>query len=652
MDKILLFLILSLCLFQNSYSQKYSTKSKKAISYFEKSLQYYRNFNYNEALEYAEKAIKKDKEFVEVYYLLSDIYGQLGEYNRKIQILKKAIQLNPAKSKFAYLNLCKTEIYIGKYIDAKKNLLEFRKRNPGNKYLSEIKDLHLRCEFAINAIENPVEFKAENLGDKVNTKYDDYSPVLTLDEKQLIFTVGIPRSGVSEVYTQKDTQEDFFVSEKSDSGIWQKSKNIGKPVNTPGNEGAQSISPDGKFLFFTSCNNILNKNHHGKSYGSCDLFYSIFQTNKWSQPENIGKPINSKYWETQPSFSSDGKTLYFVSNRPGGKGNSDIWTSELKKDGTWKTPRNIGDIVNTKGSEQYPFIHPDNKTLYFSSDGHLGMGRTDLFVSRKDSLGNWTKPKNLGYPINTYKDEVSLIVNAEGNKAFFSSDNLSGFGRLDLYSFDLNEENRPERVTYLKGIVYDSETRKTVLADFELINLQNGKTVTESFSDPKNGGFLICLPTGNNYALNVTKSGYLFHSENFSLANLFKDKEAYHIDIPLVPIKIGKKIVLKNIFFELDSYELKHESYVELNKAFDFLKKNSSMKIEIGGHTDNSGTKKHNEELSSNRAQTVFNYFISKGIEKKRLSYKGYADNVPISDNSTKEGRAKNRRTEFQITGK
>ncbi len=635
--------------FQICIAQKYSTKSRKAIKYFEKSIKHYGNYSYGQALIDAKKAIKKDSNFIEVYYLMSDIFSSQKRYEEKINSLKKTISINPEKNKFTYLNLSKTELYIGRYSDALEHIIEFEKRKPNDKYLSEINNLKKKCLFAINAIKNPVKFEPQNLGNSINTNLDEYSPTLTVDEQALIYTVGVPKKGVTGVSSQKDIQEDFFISNKSDSGLWIVAKNMQKPVNTSGNEGAQSISPDGKILFFTSCDNMFGENFHGKSYGSCDIFYSIKTKKGWSEPENLGKPVNSRAWESQPSFSSDGRTLYFVSNRAGGKGKKDIWKSIKQKNGTWSEPENLGEKINTKNDEQSPFIHQDNKTLYFSSNGHTGMGKYDLFIVRKNTEGMWSSPENLGFPINTHEDQFGLIVNAKGDKAYFSSVYNKGYGGLDIYSFQLSEKNRPDEVSYTKGVVYDAETLRKLQAELELIDMESGEVFTESVSDAQTGEFLICLPIGKNYAVNVSKSGYLFYSGKFSLKNNSDSIVKYIINVPLLPIKKGKSIVLKNILFETDSYKFKKEAYIELNKLFNFLKNNNTLSAEIGGHTDNKGSREHNKKLSNNRARAVYEYLIKKGINNNRLSYNGYGQEIPIADNKTKIGRAENRRTELKI---
>ena len=306
-------------------------------------------------------------------------------------------------------------------------------------------------------------------------------------------------------------------------------------------------------------------------------------------------------------------------------------------------PVDLGDSINTKDTEMAPFIHPDDLTLYFTSNGHPGMGGLDLFYSRKDENGFWGKPVNMGYPINTYADEITLVVNAGGDLAYISSDKLGGKGKQDIYSFKLYKEAQPLKVTYFKGIVFNKETKKRLEAKFELIDLTSGKVVIESRSDPVNGEFLVALPTNKDYALNVSKTGYLFYSDHFALKGENSKARPFIRDIPLQEIGIGETVVLKNIFFDTDKYELKPESRSELENLINLLQTNGKIRIEISGHTDNAGTAVYNLTLSKNRAKAVYDYLVEYGISAGRLSYEGYGLTKPIDTNETEQGRANNR---------
>jgi outer membrane protein OmpA-like peptidoglycan-associated protein len=338
-----------------------------------------------------------------------------------------------------------------------------------------------------------------------------------------------------------------------------------------------------------------------------------------------------------------------VSNRAGGQGGTDIWKCTKNEAGKWANLVNLGDSVNSPENEESPYIHPDNKTLYFSSEGWPGMGNKDLFLSRIKKDGKFSTPMNLGYPINTAESERDLIVSANAKTAYFSSERPGGNGGLDLYSFELYKEAQPQAVTYVKGKVFDKVTKIGLEAKFELIDLETGQMVMQATSMTGSGEFLVCLPINKNYLMNVSKNGYLFASENFSLKGLTDNLKAYEMNVPLTPIKAGEKVVLKNIFFETASFTLKEESKIELQKLKSFLILNAATTIEIGGHTDNVGDKKSNQILSENRAKAVYDYLIANEITKERLTFKGFGDTMPIDDNKTETGKANNRRTEFMI---
>ncbi len=640
---IFFFLFLSQVGF-SQYKKDYSTNSKKAIRFFEAAYRSYNSMKYEEALNYLAMAKKADKKFIEPYLLEADIFEENAYYQKEIDAYKQALAIDPNFSPNTYYLLGETEYRMGYYSESVahlKRVSDFKNVKPRLKRLTEI--ILERAEFADQAVKTPVQFNPINLGDSVNSELDEYWPSLTADEQTLFITRLVPINK-QQPASELNGQEDFYYSKKQPDGSWGTAKPLGYPINTPNNEGAPTVSADGQSYYFTACN-------RKDGYGKCDIYFSKRIGEKWTKPVNIGEPVNSRYWESQPSISADGQRLFFVSGRPGGKGQLDIWVSHLQPDGKWGNPVNLGDSVNTPFKEMSPFIHPDGKTLYFSSDGWIGMGGDDLFVTHQ--MGNdtsWTKPQNLGYPINTNGDEIGLIVNTRGNMAMFSSRREQGKGR-DIFEFDLPEDLRPDLVTYVSGKVYDAKTKRPLGTQIELYDLATSKRVALLNSNEGDGSFLVCLPSKKDYALNIQKTGYLFHSENFSLKNPKGVLKNFHLDVPLEPIAIGSRVVLKNIFFETDSYELKPESKTELDKLIAFMTQNPKVKIEISGHTDTQGTAAHNKVLSENRAKAVYNYLVKNSIDKTRMSYKGYGYDKPIATNDTEAGRALNRRTEFKVVG-
>jgi outer membrane protein OmpA-like peptidoglycan-associated protein len=631
-----------LFLAQMSWSQiNYSTKNKKAIKYFDQAMEYFQTKEMTDCESNLLKALKEDDQFTEAHLLLAQIYDEQKKYELAIKSYNNIIDIDPDFFPNIYFSMGDDEFTLGKYNDAQlhlKQFLTYEKLPPKLKARGQF--LLKCCNFAVEAVENPVPFTPVNLGDNVNSKYSEYSPSLTVDEQTLVVTRLVPRD--ENTVHQQPFEEDFYISEKQPDSSWSEMVRMSAPLNSHGNEGAQSLAPDGQTLYFTVCN-------RSDGLGSCDLYISQRKGEGWSAPINMGIKVNTGVWDSQPSISPDGKTLYFASARGGGKGKMDIWKTSKDENGSWMSPVNLGDSINTEMSEMSPFIHSDGRTLYYTSTGHPGMGGMDIFYSKMDDNGNWSSPKNIGYPINTNNDEGYLIVNARGNKAYFSSDNYGGKGAMDIYSFDLYEAARPTAVTYMKGTVYDSKTKKRLQAKFELIDLSNSNTVAQSESDPLTGEFLVSLPSDRNYALNVSRDGYLFYSENFELKGDHSQLKPFMKDVYLQPIEAGSIVILKNIFFDFDKFDLKPESLIELNRLFDLLKKNPALKIEIGGHTDNKGTAEYNQKLSESRSRSVFDFLVNKGIDKSRLSYKGYGLTKPIDTNDTDEGRANNRRTEFKV---
>jgi len=615
---------------------KPATRSKKAIDAYNKALQNYTLHNYDLAEKFLLEAIDDDSRFIDAYMLLAEVCEDWDKPIKAIDAYRKGLKINENYYTPGFIRLAILEFGEGMYREAKTSYEHFLTLKTGNLSNEEkARDGIRRCDFAIHAQENPVDFKPVNLGPGVNTAGDEYWPCLSADEQTLIIT-----RLVKSYDFLKKVQEDFFISLRRDSG-WEIMKNAGSPLNTADNEGAQTITGDGRYMVFTACN-------RSDGLGRCDLYFSVKEGNSWSKPRNMGKPVNSPLRETQPSITPDGRTLYFSSDRPGGKGQHDIWVTHRTGDETWSMPENLGDSINTTGTEMSPFIHPDNQSLYFSSNVHTGMGGYDIFVSRRDTSGGWRRPLNLGYPINTNRDEIGLIVNARGDKAYFSSDIDKNQGK-DIFIFDMPLQNRPAMVTYMKGRVLDAIDSRLLGADIELIDLESGKKIYESASDSISGEFLVTIPVNHNYMLNVSREGYLFYSENFSFKGIFRADKPFLKDVPLQPLEIGKSVILNNVFFESDSYALRNESQIELNKVVQLLKSNPAIRIEISGHTDSTGNEAYNQKLSENRAKTVAEYLVSASIQADRLVYRGYGMIYPISSNESEEGKARNRRTEMKI---
>lgn len=625
--------------------RSYTTNDKKAIKRYEAALDAYQHRDMQGAIAILEDLTKTSKDFVEPYFMLAQIYDETNQTERAIEPLEKAMAMNEKFYPAGWMMLAECYFMQGNYDEAERAITKFMPYPKENQYQEKRAQLILSsCTFAKRAMQNPVPFNPINLGPGVNTEQDEYYPCITADEQTLLFT-----RLVKDDRAYQGKQEDFYISTKKDN-VWQEAEPV-REINTVKNEGAPTLSADGQMLIFTACESADGTwGGDRQGIGSCDLFYSYKTPNGWSPAQNMGSGINTSTWESQPSFAANGRTLYFVRGKRTASGikEQDIYYSYIMEDGRWSVPMKVPGKVNTIFEEESVMIHPDGHTMYFSSNGHTGMGGLDIFMSKLLPNGDWDTPVNLGYPINTHRNENSFQVTAAGDKALFASDREGGFGGLDLYEFELHAKARPTPVTYVKGVVSDKLSYKKLDAQLQLIDLETGKIVAETFSSKGTGDFLLCIPTGKAYAMNVSKEGYLFHSENFSLVN-YNSLEPYRLDVELQKLRPGATIVLNNVFFETNKWDLKPESKAELNKLADLLKANPTKKVEISGHTDNVGNDAANQTLSENRAASVVEYLISQGVSAAQLTAKGYGETKPVASNDTEEGRAKNRRTEFKI---
>lgn len=648
-----LFLIFFVLCCYGVVAQNYSVKSKKAIANFEAAQSAYASNRMGEAINNLDAAIEKEPAFLEAYLLKADICFSLQQYDKEVLALERALAIDSTFFIPALFNMGVAKYNTGQYDDVAQWMQAFKRHNK-NRPTKLNPDFWVeKAKFAKEAIVNPIFIEPYNLGQNINSKLDEYWPSLSADGSTMIFTVLVPK----DPFEGEDTglpktainfREDFYVSYRRE-GEWQPREPV-VSLNTNSNEGAQTLSADGNWMFFTACGRSGGK-------GSCDIWFSKRTADGWSQPTNVGAPVNTAFWESQPSFSSDGRTLYFVSSRPGGKGKKDIWKAYItgyKKDGTpfFGKVENLGPQINSEGDENSPFIHHDNQTLYFSSDGWPGMGAMDLFYSKHDSINGWQRPINLGYPLNTEKEEIGLVINAKGDLGYFSSNGLEAREDKDIYQFTIPEQIRPKPVTYIKGKVFDMDTREVLSADIRINKLPNGELSVNTFTAPHSGEFLFCLPAGDSYALNIQKEGYLFYSDNFEVSAKGTIAKPQMLNVYLSQIKEGASFVLRNVFFESDSYQLMAESFTELNYVVRLLQLNPSLKVEIGGHTDATGSKAYNLDLSEKRAKAVYDYIVDKGIAVTQLHYKGYGFDQPLESNATEEGKSKNRRTELKVIEK
>lgn len=632
LKKLLVLIVCGVC-----WVSTFAQDSKRSEKLFEEARKYYVEDSYPAAVETADKILQKDPGYAPAHLLLAEIYKDIDSTRLEIKHLTQAVELDD--NPLIDFRLGEAFYKLGMYSEA----LSFYEKYTENKDIPEKRQFLLACKiascrFAINSIANPVAFEPTNLGDEINTPNDEYWPTPSLDGKHLVFTRLMKDGG--------RPQEDFFMA-GIDSFNWDNAIPISE-VNTSDNEGAQTLSADAKILFFTACN-------REDGLGSCDIYFSRLVEGKWTEPRNAGAPLNSRSWEGQPSLSSDNRYLYFSSNRPGGKGQKDIWRIAFNGfaesgEPQWGKPENMV-ALNTSGDEISPFIHANNHNFYFASDTHVGMGGLDLFTAEINENGKVENLKNMGYPINTYQDDMGLTISSIGDVAYFSSARESENG-LDIFSFNLDRGLQPRPVTYIRATVTNKVTTAPIMADIELVNLNSSVEEPRIEKADENGQIMLALPVGRNYAFNVSEDGFMFYSQSMRLADENSLTDPFILNIDLEPIEVGAEMDLHNIYYETDSFAILSESEPELQKLVSFLKNNSGLKVEIQGHTDSSGNPESNLELSKLRAKSVVDYLVENGIPGSRLQSQGYGDTKAVATNETVEGRRLNRRTTIKVIAK
>lgn len=617
---------------------KYHTTDKRAEKYYEEARQYLKRAQFREAFEPLQDALDKDPEFIEVWLAMGSANYRLGRFEETLAALQKALEIDPDYSKSIYAYFLIGEIYFkqASYEKAKAYLEHYLSREDTEiQKRKQAEEMVNNCQFALAAMETAFDYNIQMLPDHANSFALQYFPVLSVDQQKIYFT---RREGIS---VQHD--EDIYFSEKQSDGSWSVPQSISENINSVYNEGAASLSADGRTLVFTSCDGR-------RGYGSCDIYVSYKEGNNWSEPENMGNMINSAAWEAQPSLSADGRTIYFVSNRQGGYGRKDIWSSSKNKKGKWETAVNLGKKINTNKDEISPFIHANGESIYYSSNGMIGLGGLDIYMSEKaDSV--WSDPINLGYPLNDAHDQLSLYISSGGKKGYYTIEKKDrGAFESKLYSFDLPDSFQvSNKSSYLKGTVTDAETGAPLSAEIKLYKLDDEKYYSELTSDKKNGEYTVVLSESNQYGLYISAAGYLFQDFSFS----FEDVDAFDsnlLDIKLEPVKVGAITVLGNIFFDFNEYTLQRSSMSELKEVYDFLRQNPNVKVEISGHTDNVGSEQYNLELSTKRAKSVYDFLLFKRIRPEQISYVGYGQSRPVVPNDNLENQSMNRRIEFKIS--
>lgn len=647
---------------------------------------------YKAALPFYEKAYSFNPNNAELNYKIGMCYINTNFRTRSLPYFEKALKLRPTVHPELKYYLGYSYHLHKKWDDAIKYYNEYASQNANVKgsnieLLKAATKKITECKSGKKLEATPVRVFIDNMGTNINTEYPEYCMIMNADGSEIYFTSRrntTTGGGIDDI--NGGYFEDIFYATKEGDG-WSKATNIGSPINTKGHDATVALSPDGsKMLVY-----IDDK-------GDGNIYESVKKGDVWSKPKKMDDVICSPYHESSAWYSNDGKRLYFISSRPlpGSKDkmekDKDIyyvtWNADKKK---WDNLVRLPDNINTPYDEDGLFIHPDGKTIYFSSKGHNSIGGYDVFFTELSPDGTFSDPINIGMPINTPDDDAFFVLTASGRYGYMTSFRDDGHGEKDLYKITflgeekqplLNSEdillagldmviseknvepiisNRRGELALLKGTVYDDKTKKPLHGYIELTDNTTGESLAEFESDPVTGRFLLSLPAGKNYGIAVKSDGYLFHSENFDIPK-GADYQEYNKEIYMKKIEIGEVIVLRNIFYDLAKYSLRPESKTELNRLIKLLNDNPTLKIQISGHTDSRGSDESNKELSRNRAKEVVDYLVKAGISESRLKYEGYGEEQLIHSDAAiaklktaKEKEAahqENRRTEFKILSK
>ncbi len=654
---------------------------KEGDKLYEQGFQFYK-----EALPYYEKAYAFNPNSSELNYKLGKCYLSSVYKSKALDVLKSVEKMNPQIATDFYYYLGQANHLAMKWDDAIRCYTKYQqaiqndpriKKDPMFDIQGLSDEMTMRVNQCYNGKEladKPIRVFIDNLGDNINTKYNEYGAVISADESVIVFTARRPNSTGGKIDPGLNEHfEDLYISYRGEDGEWGLAENLGEPVNSKDHDAVSAISADGqRFIVYL-----------GKKNGG-DLYECVLTGDVWSKPEDLGKNINTDFHESSACYAPDGRTLYFVSDKPGGFGEHDIYVSRKDEKGKWGKPENLGETINTKFNEEGVYMHPDGKTLYFSSEGHTSMGGYDIFKSVYDgNMNKWSEPMNIGYPVNTADNDVFFVISASGKHGYYTSNMKDSKGLRDLYMITflgpekpmiLNNEDillasvaapqketvvAPEievkeaQLTILKGVISDYLTHEKLEAEIEIVDNSANEVIATFMSNSKTGKYLVSLPAGKNYGIAVKKEGYLFHSENFDIPATAAFQEVEK-NIELKKLSVGSKIVLRNIFFDLDKATLRPESTVELNRLILLMNEVPTLKIELGGHTDSRGSDSYNQDLSERRAKAVVDYLTAHGIAAGRLEWAGYGETqlvngcsngVKCSDVQHQE----NRRTEFKV---
>ncbi len=641
LSAIIIFILLSSSFLVAQRKKNVVVGDKVAINY-EQGKSLYDKDKYLEAIPYFQDAIKADGTHQDSFYYLGLCYRYSDQPEKAILEFNILKGINPNYWAWFYYEAGVAYSELRKFDEAILMFEEFDKRYPNE---SSKTSYHHKAKYRIRyareqkALQNAqTTMKSPvKLSDKINSKYNDYAPVIDPTGTKLYFTSRRVGGISQEDAGAEQGDEDIYFIEKI-NGTWSEPKLMPEPINTDKMEGIDFISADGQLIGFTSSRD--------GGIGSSDIYLSTLEGDKWSAQVNIGNVVNSDVWDSNSTISYDGNRIIFASQRPNGYGGIDLYMVEKNIFGEWGPAMNLGGIVNTPLDENAPFLSQDGKTLYFSSQGHPGYGNYDIFKTVLEN-GKWSIPLNLGKPLNTPGRDDYFTIGGSGEVGYISAYDSNG-KNSDIYEVEIPEEMRPTPTVVVEGVVTNAKTKAQVGAYVMVEDVNTGELIAINKSNSATGKYLVVLPAGKTYSVSANKEGFFFHSELFDVPTAAKF-QTIKKDIELKPIEKGAKIVINNIFFETGKATLSPQSNVELEKAVDLLKTNPTMTIEVGGHTDNVGDDAYNMKLSHDRAKSVREYLVKAGIAGERIQAKGYGESNPIATNDTEDGRKANRRTEFVI---
>lgn len=625
-------------------------KSNRADKAYDKAIRAFSQRSYSECIGLMKEVIDIEPDYVDAYYVLGLIYIKESRMNLKAakENFLKVISICPSYDVYAYYHLARIAYGAQEYQAAYDFITIFLedvdkiKTDEDFDEAIRIKDF---SKFYADMLNHPVPFEPKPVPG-ISTEYDEYLPIISPDNEMALFTRKVKTEARKDAFTSPTGLTEKFMFSLRKDGEFSRGQLMPPPFNKYDNEGGATVTINNKMLYYTLC-----KYTSDRRYYNCDICFSENIQGTWLPIKSISDIVNTENtWESQPSVTSDGRTLFFVSDREGGYGGYDIYKTTKGANGEWGTPENLGATINTTGNEKSPFIHTDSQTIYFSSDGHMGLGGYDIFFSKLGDNGQWSEPKNIGYPINSFDDDVGFFVSTDGHYGYFASNKFDGFGGWDLYTFDLYEEARPEKVMLVRGKITDNENISFRDAKVEIRNIES-KKITEFEVDSVTGEYFGALVMRNDYLMTVKKKGYVQETKYISKISQ-RISKPLDLFTDMKPIQVGMSYRLNDIYFDFNSIELLPESMSVIDEFYRFLVENPTLKISIQGHTDNVGSEADNLKLSEDRAQAVYNHLIQRGISFDRLAYKGFGESKPIESNDTEDGRARNRRTEFVIIEK